>query len=479
MPKTPDLSEEESRKLAPAATHGNRWQVLGLAGFAVVYPLLSAPDPYLNNLVKFRALAVVSFLLGGLLLAPGLRNLRLATLGSATRLSLAIAAVLGGYAVVLGGVRLESVTILFLLPVLALLLSQPAGSPWLPASVYRVAVLLVVLVVVTCFLSAHQYVALFGHTYRHTGLATFCACAILFLAGLRFLDRPEDARLIICCLLIGSVPVAIIALLQFSDPNRFMATIFTSLVRDPRPMGTLGQTNWFGTYLLLLFPFAVHWAVNQRSWCWAGLAGLLYASLLVAQTRGAWLAAAVFLSIYAWLLRREWRPLAGLVAWFACITILLVPWNNYQILDRFGSLQDEASLALEGQAGTGSGRFSFWRYGVHQVPCRLMLGAGLDTFGELGTEDLPAPVSKAHSIYLEYAVTIGFTGLCCWIAFLWQCFYRVGPASGSLPWRLMLYTYLIQGIFIHDTIQTWPLLWLLAAAAIAGSRNLKPSVLDR
>lgn len=32
--------------------------------------------------------------------------------------------------------------------------------------------------------------------------------------------------------------------------------------------------------------------------------------------------------------------------------------------------------------------------------------------------------------------------------------------------RGILLAYLIQGFFIHDTIQTWPLLWLLAGLAL-------------
>ena len=453
----------------------NRWQLWGLAGFAVIYPLLSAPEPYLNNLVKSRALTAVALLLAGLLLVPVLHILRPSTWGRAGRLSLGISAVLGVYAVILGGVRLESVAILLLLPVLALFLAQPANSPWLTRPVRDVTVSLVVVVVATCFLSAHQYVALFGHPYRRTGLATFCACVVVFLAGLRFLANRDDARFMVRCLVLGSVPVALLALVQFFDTSPFTAGFFTSLVRDPRPMGTLGQTNWFGTYLLLLFPFAVHWAVNERSWRWAGLAGLLYASLLVAQTRGAWVAALSFMLVHAWHLRREWRPLAGLALWFALLTAVLVPWNHRQILDRVGSFQDEAGLALQGQAGTGSGRFSFWRYALHHVPSRALLGSGLDTFGELGTRDLPAPVSKAHSVYLEYAVTIGLIGLCCWMAFLWYCFGRASPTPGPLPWRFVLGTYWVQGLFIHDTIQTWPLLWLLAAAAVAASRNRQAS----
>jgi hypothetical protein len=471
MLKSLDPRAEDSDDLPFSGAHSHRWGAWGLAAFAGIYPLLTGPHPLDNNLVKFYALAICGLTLMILLLAPGLQRLSFAHLPRPARLSVAIGVVLGGYAVVLGGIRLETLLILFLLPSLGWLLATPGEHPWLPRWVHRLLTALVILVVAACFFSTSQYTALIGHGYRRTGLVTLCACVVVFLAGVRYLHTREDATLIVRWLLIGSVPVGLIALLQFFDPGQWMASYFSTLVKDPRPMGTLGQTNWFGTYLLLLFPFAVHWSVRDRSWKWGGVAGLLYGCLLVAQTRGAWVAATVFLLAYGWHSRRQWRHLLRLAALFALFTVLLVPWNDYQILQRAGSIQDEAGRALEGRDDTGSGRFSFWRYAVEHVPARAVLGAGLDTLSDLGTEERQAPDSKAHSIYLEYAVTIGLTGLCCWIAFLWRCFSIAGPAGDSMIWRLMLCTYLVQGVFIHDTIQTWPLLWLLAAAAIATGRT--------
>lgn len=94
-----------------------------------------------------------------------------------------------------------------------------------------------------------------------------------------------------------------------------------------------------------------------------------------------------------------------------------------------------------------------------------MLGSGLDTLPDIAPAGVTPPVDKAHSIYLEYAVTIGIPGLALYLAFLWMTFGKASKDPLTWTFHAMLITYLAQGIFIHDTIHTWPLVWTLAGLA--------------
>jgi O-antigen ligase len=256
----------------------------------------------------------------------------------------------------------------------------------------------------------------------------------------------------------------LLALWQFYSPHGALTQLFSTVVREPRPMATLGHTNWFASYLLLLLPLALHQSLKPNPRAWPAVAALLFAATLVAQTRGAWIALAFLLPFALWNGRRHHQALLRLALLLVLVATALLPYDQGRILRRAASLDDEAETALTGSSNTGSGRFGFWKYAARLVPRHLALGSGLDTLPDHATAANPAPVDKAHSIYLEYAVTLGGLGTAAYLLCLGLCFTRPQPPQ-RWPWLALLGTYLIQGAFIHDTIQTWPLLWILAALA--------------
>lgn len=267
-------------------------------------------------------------------------------------------------------------------------------------------------------------------------------------------------------LLFSGFITSALALAQFFLPRELTGAVFPPLLIDPRPFGTAGHPNWFGTYLVLLLPFAIHFLLKEWRWRWAVLVGLLHASLLVCQTRGAWLAEAVLIVFTVGIWRQDLKKLAGLFGILTLVTALLLPAHNWKILTRASSLAMEAELAASGSERAGSKRFGVWKYGLEHLPRYSLLGAGLDSFGALAEDGVEAPNSKAHSIYLEYALTTGIIGLLCYLGFLWRCFWTHAPPDFMWTFRTMLIAYLFQGIFIHDTVQTWPILWLLAGLCL-------------
>jgi len=383
--------------------------------------------------------------------------------------------------VLIYGVTLES----FALPIISIGLGRALLCPLLLRRVGSKAVQLtltafILMVLVSTALSVYQATAIPGEFYRRTGLVTALACGTLFLSTLAVFRRKDEARRLIYALILGACAASLVGLLQFLFPTQMEDFFFRDLRSDPRPPGTLGQTNWFGTYLCLLFPLAVVGAIGADALAsrmvWLSSVALMFAAVLAAQTRGAYVAVVFFL---VWMLLRQfrlWRRMVSPFAVMLVITLVLLPVREGEIWNRIASLEVEVERAADGAPGTGSGRFWFWTYALQKMPPYLLTGSGFDTYLLVADEGENKPkLNKAHSIYFEYALTIGLPGLFLYLAFIWACGRPSKRFARQDLWswgfRASVLTYLVQGIFIHDTIQVWPILWLILGLAVAWKRE--------
>ena len=439
--------------------------------FAFCFPLATAFDRTESNQVKFYALSVFALMIGCLLFRP-LWNRAAFLSDKPARLLAVIWGILSVYAVSLLGATLQAVLFpgVFFVVVLAFACRRQLETI-LPRRTLILLGLLVAVFFLCSFATTHQYTALGGSYYRKTGLVTLACCVLIFLATVLFLSDTAETERAVKWMLAGSFVITVIGLLQFFLQKGFMSELFKDLRTDPRSMGTIGHPNWFGTYLLLMFPFAVFRFFRDRRFVWGALCCLLYANILTAQTRGAWIGTAAFLAFLFFSRKEHRKDTLRLCALLVIVTAFLAPWNNWQILKRADTLTDEAGKAIEGSSAAGTGRFGFWKYAMKRLPAHAVLGSGPDTLAEITPEGEKAPVDKAHSVYLEYAVTIGIPGLLLYLAFLWKCTTPISASFLHWTFRGLLVAYLTQGLFIHDTIHTWPLVWFIAGLAVVASRE--------
>jgi O-antigen ligase len=443
--------------------------------FALAFPLVTAPTEFGSNLTKFNALLVFAAFLAGIVMLFLYRTRSAVEGPGSTRMPFLIWLILGGYSFLLTGFCSETLVMVFtFLMLVSLWTARSSLTALIPPGLTRSLGILVAVVLISCFANLHQYQALLGHIYRKTGLVTFGCVVTLFVSTLIFLGSSGDCRRVLKCLLLGGGLVSAVGLLQFFGTD-IVFLQEASFFSGWRSYGTMGNPNWFGTYLLLLLPIAVGFYLESGR-LWAGAAcGLLYANILTSQTRGAWLATAAFAVMVFVGLRGYRRRTRQLLLLLVVITAFLLPCHELAILQRADSLRAEADMALTGSNEAGTARFQVWKFAVRKLPAHFLVGSGLDTLGSLGSPEDPAPNSKAHSIFVEYAVTIGIPGLLLYLAFLWKGFSGATPDPISWAFRALFLVYLIQGIFIHDTIQAWPLIWFLAALAV---RFREPSVRD-
>jgi O-antigen ligase len=461
--------------------HVKNFQSIGQAGicvFALLFPMATAQDMPSSNAAAFVALGIVSIFFSGLLLF-WVWNEPIA-FGSLARVSVSVSALLLFYLSILLTVTFGFQFGIVVLPVTwAAVLAVFLRPAFLDAPVgRRLRILLTSLVAVVfaaCLLTYHQHTTVLGSDYRRTGLAAFCGCVVVFVVAVVAIPSPDGISRAVHSLLFASGMVGILAILQFYDPGQSISHWFPRILHDPRAMGTMGHPNWFGTFLCLVLPLAaVEFLLSRTRWreIWfLSLCGILFAALLVCQTRGAWVAFSLFSAWIAWRQHARWEKLAMLFCLFALITVVLMGSRDELIAKRFATFDKELDSASEMAPGTGSSRFGYWAYSLQNLPPHMILGSGLDTYDQAGRPGgTPASADKAHSIYFEYALTLGLPGLVLYVVFLWSCVAPPceGP-DGLRGWgfRAAILTYFVQGIFIHDTIHTWPLVWLIAGLAVA------------
>ncbi|MGE5559275.1 MAG: O-antigen ligase family protein [Bacillota bacterium] len=384
---------------------------------------------------------------------------------------------------------LNSDTIIFFLAgmVLAGLLYHRARRGFYPADALNLGFTFIGLGCLWIIFSDYTMAAVnafYGHHYQHTGLMTVIFCMVFLCLPLICLKTEDDIQHGINALLLGGVPVAAIGVLQYLGLNLLPrgTWYFDNLFRS---YSTMGNPNWFATYLLFLLPLALYKFLRGNSKIWLLLSALIFASLLATLSRGAWVALACLSICTLICFRKHYVKLALACGLCIAVVLSLLPLHNWMLLKRMASISRESDLAVRGKVearipgrgylySTGE-RIAMWKWMLKVLPKYWFKGAGLDSLPYIQGAG-KAPSIKAHNIYLDLAVTMGIPGLIAYLALLFRClFLAKGERCFVLTMRLLLLAYLAQGAFIYDKVSTWPLLWSIMGISLAMEMVQSPS----
>lgn len=210
---------------------------------------------------------------------------------------------------------------------------------------------------------------------------------------------------LIDALLITGVPVIFVGFAQIE-------LALVGGLELPRPVGTLGNANAFGAFLVLLLPMVLGRLASIRKPLPRTLLAVyavgVVVMLLLSFSRGAWIGGAVALLVWGVLrfpVRRTWAKIPSrtrrilLVTGIIVITVtLLFTIQSFSILGRGLELRTwiyETALHIFSQNPlAGSGLFTF--------------GAGLSQYNSLPPAE---PHSHAHNVILQVAAELGIIGL--------------------------------------------------------------------
>lgn len=319
---------------------------------------------------------------------------------------------------------------------------------------------------IATILAPDSSIAWVGFHYRMTGFTTIVFSAILFVIACHC-DRIEKVLVyMIAC----AAVVSIIAVMQHFGFN-IVPEGYSS-----RPYGTIGNSNWLGTYLVFILPASILLFLRFNKISLLVFTGLMYAGILVSVTRGVWLAffvALVAITFYVLFYtdKSKQRLLALVVLVLFVVTTVLLPTNDGIIVKRALSIPDQMVSAVQYEDTAGSGRVYIWKETIKLIKENWAFGVGPDHLQI--TMPSGRIMDKAHNIYLEIAVTMGIFALISYLVFM-SFFLRLHYCRDELGFLffIMVFTYLLQGFFNNDVIMVLPLFWIVLGLSLANIKRI-------
>lgn len=319
---------------------------------------------------------------------------------------------------------------------------------------------------VATFFAKDPSVAWVGNYYRMTGFSTLAFSIILFMSVYHNPSTEKTLTFMIIC----AALVAIIAVFQHFGLNVVPEGYSTT------PYSTIGNSNWLGTYLVFILPASILLFLQTNRSLFLVSSVLIYSGLLVCVTRGTWLAFIVAFAIITYYTfvsgeKAKKKRFAFLTITMILTTLILLPTNNAIILKRFLSIPDQMVSAVQLEKSAGSDRMYIWKETIEVIKENWAFGIGPDHL--YITMPSGSIMNKAHNIYLEIAATTGIFALVSYLIFL-SFFLRLRYCRGELGFLffIMIFTYLLQGLFNNDVIMVIPLFWIVLGLSLANMKRI-------
>lgn len=250
----------------------------------------------------------------------------------------------------------------------------------------------------------------------------------LFFALLNWPPAQRRPWLIAALLGIGGIGLALLGpMILPSLPQEFFLFSEDLARSKPADLFNAGETinpNVLAGGLLLPIPLLMALALrfDMARWRWLPPFLLLptmlvLAGLLLAQSRGAYLAVILSLLLVV-TLRWPWAGVIFLIGAIAAGTVLSME----------GVVLLAEAIGSQGSITSWSGRWEIWERAVQAIGDFALTGIGIDAFEQVIPALYPyveihSPISHAHNLFLQVGVDLGAPGLFfyCWLwgAALW------------------------------------------------------------
>ena len=358
------------------------------------------------------------------------------------------------------------------------------------------------LALISSILSIHIPTAIHGRYERYEGLLTLMGYGLLYFFALQaFSDYGRVSRLNKAVIISGGL-VALYGLLQYFglDPLPWTSVPF----EERRSFATFGNPDLLAGFLVLVIPLSLAEflrADNKRDSMWMGLSlFLIFACLLTAFTRSAWIGAAASLVAFIVLSGRACltypRKLLAIgllfVSIFAALAILSIS-SGHTVTNLFARILSTTQIT-EGSAGQ---RLEIWKAGSQMISDNALLGSGPDTFrlasGQYETLTFvkitqgATVADNAHNYIIQLAATLGVPAVLLLLLFLAGAVFvsikgmRKTRASERLISAGLLsavFGYLIFLLFGLSVLGSSSVFWILCGALVSATTTARTTAID-
>lgn len=347
--------------------------------------------------------------------------------------------------------------------------------------------------------SINPHLSFWGlHRYYCWGFSSVVGYVLVYFVVANNSPKDSVKKLFLFAVLAGAI-VAFYGICQYKGVE-----IFSRMPKAPggRIWSTLGNPNYLGAFLIMVFPLGLGMLLFTKSRLWrlvlVGVLGSFFICLLVTLSRGAWLGLAGSLLLFTVLLResipKRLLRLSGLTLIFLLLMVALIfsfvkKGKSQQGLKVFRRISSIVNLADPGIVA----RVSSWGSSLEMVQKHPLLGTGLDTYylvfpsyrqlSYLYSSGKDITAGYAHNEFLQAVTTTGILGLAAYLWF-WFAFFYVGRkklrSSTQQEEKIIIASILASGLalliqnqFSFSVLTTSTYFWLFAGILVAGTGEPK------
>ncbi len=259
----------------------------------------------------------------------------------------------------------------------------------------------------------------FNELYTSNALALALSCLVFFFAGASLFTAKDEARFLFSSLSLLTIFLCIVGVIQYFAGSYLPLNFF--LGADKRVSSLLGNSNFFASYLVLMFPLTLSQALHQYSSSRRALRNFplpatIALLLFTTQARSSFIGFGVSLVVLAALLweKDNARRVFGVLA-IAVVTFLI--WTLFVDASFWVRL---ITMFEQGRDSTFARRVVFWVGSIHAFLGSPIAGHGLGNFEHV-IQQFRSPdywmvlsedvVPHAHNEILEIATEYGAIGL--------------------------------------------------------------------
>lgn len=354
------------------------------------------------------------------------------------------------------------------------------------------AILVYLLIVfISIFFAVDPKLAITGNSLRLEGFTTMIMYAMMFFEAKASMPFNEN---IFKSMLITATVIASYGICQYFgldifrlEPGRYKYLVYS----------TIGNQNFFGSYLVLMIPFAVHFWFYRKKAIALFAYSVIFFCLMATMSRGPWLGAIMGLIIYFFLRSVYLNEklfskqffifivvTVGVVLLFAIASPASPFYRFYMIITDFTKVIVNDPNVNK----TGSNRWFIWTKVVDLIKERPIFGFGISNLELMFKSRFSAGINKiygyyitidkAHNEYLDIAVSSGIPSLIAYLIFIYSTtlnrLKKSSFASGlNLPIFCAISGYLVQAFFNISIVSVVYVFWIFLGLMVQNSKSLR------
>ncbi|MCX7883917.1 MAG: O-antigen ligase family protein [Caloramator sp.] len=341
-------------------------------------------------------------------------------------------------------------------------------------AIYYTIFIYIFLLTLSTIFSINIGQSIFGKIYRYEGYLTLICYIIIFIIAS---SKYVFSKIHLVYLFLSSSIISIYGILQYLGYNIVKVDpIRAKWIKYV--YSTIGNPNFLGSYLVLILPVSIYCFLKTKKILYLIITCLLYTTLLLTNTRSAWIGFAfsfLLLFIFSIKYKNNLKRLLFILVIIFSITSILNFYKNNTLIKRFDSIVSDAknaSIKSTKSEYSGSTRIFIWKRTLKLIQNSPLIGYGPDTFDIAFMKNYKKDVNrfignliidKAHNEYLQIAYASGIPSLITYLLFLIlvirNAFKNINKNILIIPLLCSISGYLIQSFFNISVVSVAPVFW--------------------